>query len=525
MPDAVSSPTLTLLSSWSYKFKKAAWIALGIFGLLLAVILVVPHFVDLGLFKRTYLPLVEETLGRNVDVGEVRLSLVPTPSIRLSHLRVSDSPAFADNTFFSAEQVRLRVKLWPLLRGHFEVTELVLDKPIFNLLKQPDGTFNYSDIANRKTPAANRREVRRKSEATKPAEPAVAPVLLPRNFSLSNGQVNLVTKGQTPINIKGIDLSLHEFSSEAPFSFQASFSYPGLKTVALEGQLNYQGEKGLLELKNNRLKIQDLTLPVQGQVSNPFTAPRVNLNIRSDNVDAGKIFQILSVFGLAPRDTEVVGPMDVSMSVAGPSNSLITQVRGLFKNVKVNGKRALKGNLSGEVSLRLPLGSGTVSRRLQGDGKLSARDGELTNVDLIKKIERVTGMIGLSKDERRQATTFQKMEADFILGGGYAEFTRVYLVNPQMEVTGNGTMTLDQPALDLAISTALSPQASARAGHAKVSTFFKDKQGRIVVPLKVNGPVENPSVNVNTEKLVETGLPPNAEKGFSAFFKRLFRSR
>jgi hypothetical protein len=86
-------------------------------------------------------------------------------------------------------------------------------------------------------------------------------------------------------------------------------------------------------------------------------------------------------------------------------------------------------------------------------------------------------------------------------------------------------MTLDQPTLDLAISTALSPQASARAGHAKVSTFFKDKQGRIVVPLKVNGPVENPSVNVNAEKLVETGLPPNAEKGFSAFFKRLFRSR
>ena len=72
MPDAVSSPTLTLLSSWSYKFKKAAWIALGIFGLLLAVILVVPHFVDLGLFKRTYLPLVEETLGRNVDVGKPR---------------------------------------------------------------------------------------------------------------------------------------------------------------------------------------------------------------------------------------------------------------------------------------------------------------------------------------------------------------------------------------------------------------------------------------------------------------------
>jgi hypothetical protein len=217
--------------------------------------------------------------------------------------------------------------------------------------------------------------------------------------------------------------------------------------------------------------------------------------------------------------------MGLFMSVTGPSNSLVSQVQGLFKDVKVNGKRALKGSLSGEVSIRLPLGSGPVGRRLQGDGKLAARDGELTNVDLIKKVERVTGMIGLSKDERRQATTFQKLEADFIIRGGLAEFSRLYLVNPQMEVMGNGTMTIEQPTLDLAVSTALAPQASARAGRGKASTFLKDKQGRIVVPLKIIGPVENPSVNLNTEKLLETGLPQNAEKGFSSFFKRLFRNR
>jgi hypothetical protein len=37
--------------------------------------------------------------------------------------------------------------------------------------------------------------------------------------------------------------------------------------------------------------------------------------------------------------------------------------------------------------------------------------------------------------------------------------------------------------------------------------------------------VENPSVNLNTEKLLETGVPQNAEKGLGAFFKRLFRNR
>jgi uncharacterized protein involved in outer membrane biogenesis len=524
MSEVASSPALSLPSR-TYKIKKAVWIGAGIFGFLVAAILVVPHFVDLGLFKRTYLPIVEEQLNRRVDVGEVRLALIPTPSIRLSKLRVSDSPAFADNTFFSAQQVRLRVKFLPLLRGRLEVTELILDNPVFNLLKQPDGTFNYADIANKKTPANGRRESRKKSEGPKAADAATAALLIPSSMRIRGGQLNLVTKGQTPVTIRGIDLSLKDFSSEASFPFEAAFSYPGIRTISLKGELSYQEEKALLELKNNQLKIQEMTFPVRGNISNLFTTPRVQLDLRSDHVDAQPIFQILSVFNLAPRDTEISGPMGLYVSVSGPSNSLVTQIRGIFKDVKVNGKRALKGYLSGEVSMRLPLGGGSVSKRLQGNGKLVARDGELTNVDLINKIQRVTGTIGLSKDERREATTFRTMEADFIIGGGFAEFSRLYLVNPQLEVNGNGTMTIEQPTLDLAIDTTLSPQASVRAGRGRASTFFKDSRGRIVVPLKVTGPVENPAVNLNAQKIAETGLPPKVEKGFSSFFKQLFRNR
>ena len=522
MSEVASSPTLTL-PSWTYKVKKAVWISLSVVGILVAAILVIPHFIDLGLFKRTYLPLVEDALNRRVDVGEVRLSLVPTPSIRVSKLSVSDNPPFAGNTFFSAQQVQLRLRFWPLLRGRFEITELILDKPVFNLLKQADGTFNYSDIGDKKSASGMRRDTRRRSDATK--APDTAALLIPSTVRIQEGQLNLVTKGQAPLNIRGIDLSLKDFSSEAPFPFKAAFSYPGLKTISLEGDLHYQQDKALLEFKNNQLKIHDLTFPVRGHVRNLLSTPRVQLNLSSENVDAKPIFQILSVFNLAPRDTEISGPMGLHMTVSGPSNNLATQVRGLFKDVKVYGKRALKGTLNGEVTIRLPFGSGSVSRRLQGNGKLVARDGELTNVNLINKIQRVTGMIGLSQDERRQATTFKTLEADFIIGGGYAEFTRLYLVNPQMEVNGNGRMTLDQPTLDIGLDTALSPQASARAPAARAATFFKDRQGRVVVPLKVTGPVENPSVNLNTEKLGATVLQQKAEKGFTSFFKQLFRNR
>jgi len=143
--------------------KKITWIVGVLFLSLVAMVLIVPHFVDLGIFKSTYLPLLEEALHRHIDVGEVRLSLVPTPSIRLSNLKVSDSPAFPDNIFFTAQQLQLRLKFWPLLRGHFDITEFVLEKPIINLLKKPDGIFNYSDLTDKKISVDRTRENKKKS--------------------------------------------------------------------------------------------------------------------------------------------------------------------------------------------------------------------------------------------------------------------------------------------------------------------------------------------------------------------------
>ena len=106
-----------------------------------------------------------------------RSALAPGADAIDPNVQAAKSPIasrYADNTFFSAQQVQLKLKFLPLLRGRFEVTELVLDKPIFNLLKQADGSFNYADIASKKTPAGTRREVRKKTDGGKKVEAIAA---------------------------------------------------------------------------------------------------------------------------------------------------------------------------------------------------------------------------------------------------------------------------------------------------------------------------------------------------------------
>ncbi len=503
--------------------KIAAWIGLCLVALLIAVIVVVPAFVDLGIFKSTYLPFIEETLHRRVDVDEVKLALFPAPSIRLSSLKVSDGPAFPGKTFFAARGVQLRLKFWPLLRGRFEVTQFILEKPVINLLKQPDGAFNDADSADKKLPQAKRPDRAHKNPAAKSQEAAALPLVLPSRMSIRDGQVNVETKGQKPLSINGIDLSLENFAGGQPFPYRASFRYPGLKTVSLEGMLSYREEQATLELKDNRLKIQDLDLPVEGSVTLVSTAPWLNLTVTGASVDAKSLWQILSALGLAARDTDVAGPMDLRIKLAGLSASPVTEIRGVFKEVKVTGKRALKGKLSGEVFLQLPMGGGSMTRRLQGNGKVAVRDGAVTNGDWIKKAQQMSSMIGLSKEQGREVTTFKTLETDFTVADGLAEFKRIYMVNPQMEANGAGTMTLQEPALNLAIETVLSPQASARSRAVRAAAFLKDSRNRVVVPLKITGRIANPNVSLDTEKLALKGMGRPLEKTIDSVLKQKFR--
>ena len=196
--------------------KKALRISAGVLVVLLALVLVLPAFVDVGAFKSSYLPFLEETLERRIDVGEVRLRLLPRPSIRISNLKVSDGPASSDGNFFAAEQVQMRLKFWPLVLGRFDITDLVLDKPVMRLSRTSDNAIAHADAVNKrldsvdkKIPAAKKPERKKQLAAPKASEAFGIPFLVPGRMRIKDGKVNLAPQGQSPVEINGIDLSLH----------------------------------------------------------------------------------------------------------------------------------------------------------------------------------------------------------------------------------------------------------------------------------------------------------------------------
>ena len=500
--------------------KKALIGGAAVGALLLVTVIAVPTFVDLGRFKSTYLPWLEETLQRRVDLGEARLTLLPRPSIKVSRLKISAGPSLRAEDFFNAQELQLRLRLWPLLRGRFEITELVLEKPVMTLQTTSGRRSRDADPPGEKSPKAESNRIR--PAPKQPGNDAVGSTI-PRRLRIKDGQLDIITDRRTRLRIHDIHVSMEEFSSERPFPYRASFDYPGLETVTLTGQLDYQHEQTKLILNDSRLTLQNVTLPLEGSISNLASMPRFDL-ILADDVDARPLTRIFAVFGLAPTDTEISGPIGLRIAVTGPSNNLMTEIEGQFKNVELYGKRGIKVNLNGAILLRLNgAGGADLIKQLQGNGKLSAREGELTHVALVKKVQRATSAIGFSEDQRREATTFRTLDTEFTLSNGIVDFKRIYLVNPHLELNGGGTMTLGHQALNIGMDATLSPQASSKASRGRTSSLFKNRRGQLVVPLTVTGLAQNPAVDLDSGKLARRGATQPMQKSLGTFFRQFFR--
>jgi AsmA protein len=221
---------------------------------------------------------------------------------------------------------------------------------------------------------------------------------------------------------------------------------------------------------------------------------------------------------------QISGPMALRVSVTGPSSAILSRAVAQLNGLKLDDPRSFKGTITGDVDLALPLGGEVPAlQALRGKGKIAAKEGVFTNVDLVSKIQQITGIIGLAKQEKAGATTFRTLESDFTLSGGVANIERLFLDSPLMEVTGGGKMNLLPATLELGLDAALSPSVSSRAGG-KAGAFMRNDKGRLVVPLKVTGPAKSPSVSFDSQKLLR-GSGRSLQEGTRGLIDRLFRRK
>lgn len=92
---------------------------------------------------------ISQAVGRNVQVGYVRLRFLPRPGFEIDDLLVRDDPAFGAEPLVRAPDVTADLSLGALLRGHIQVARLSLNEPSLNLTRNADGKWNLEDLIDR----------------------------------------------------------------------------------------------------------------------------------------------------------------------------------------------------------------------------------------------------------------------------------------------------------------------------------------------------------------------------------------
>lgn len=184
------------MSEKSTMTRAVKWMGIGIGGpLLLAVLAVVllPPLVNLERYRTLLAQRVGRVLGREVTLGALRVSLWRGVGAEARGIRVGQASGFGTEPLLSAEALRVRVELLPLLRGQVKVASAVLERPHVRLVRGGGGRWNVEDLFQGR---ATQSVARPPAEPTRPGKASLFGGLFLSELAVRNGEIDLIDQGQ-----------------------------------------------------------------------------------------------------------------------------------------------------------------------------------------------------------------------------------------------------------------------------------------------------------------------------------------
>jgi uncharacterized protein involved in outer membrane biogenesis len=215
------------------------------------------------------------------------------------------------------------------------------------------------------------------------------------------------------------------------------------------------------------------------------------------------------------------GAARIDMS-GGAQNPPEIALNGRFNGLDVNqllsasGQRSvIYGRADGSLNIRCRGDSpDALAKTLTGSGAVAISNGKFTSFDLMKQVETLGKLINLPTGGAGAA--FRSLKTNLKFDRGRMTTDALQLIMEDLSVTGDGAMQLgDAPSVDYSLLARLSPaltkRALAQSGESgtgsllqnitkfasKLGSFFVE-QDSMVVPIRMSGPLSQPSFGLNS---------------------------
>ena len=501
------------------------WIAIGV-GILVVLLIAAPFFIDANTFRPTLESHLSSALGREVKLGNLKLSLL-SGGVSADDLSVADDPAFAKAPFLSAKSLSVGVEMMPLILSRkLNVTGLTIDQPEIALIQTPAGDWNFSSLGT-----------------TKGAQPATTTApqtsgksgldLSVKLVKITNGRLTMTRTGGhwKPLALDGVNIELHDLSATTEFPFSFDSNVGGGGTIHLDGKagpLN-QTDAAATPMSGN-LKVAQLDLArsgwndwapdISGVISFDGTGNSDGKTVhfkgqlKADKLKLAKDGTPAKI----PVQLDVTanhdfrkhagaisqGAFKIGKAVANFTGSYAEQGDSMVMHMNLAGPEMPVVELVGmlpPLGIALPLGSslqgGTAvakltmegaADRLVTSGTLAINNTKLTGFDLGKKMSTIEKLAGIRTSPD---TDIQVLSANVRKGPEGMDVTDIKLIVPSIgELDGGGAVSPSN-ALDFKMS------ATVHGGGVLAV------MGNTSVPFLVEGTATNPVFRPNVEAAVK----------------------
>ena len=243
--------------------KKMLTIVGVIVAILLLVILILPSLIDANRYKPEIQAKLGTALGRNVQIGNIKLSIF-SGGVVVNDVAISDDPAFSHSQFLAAKELTVGVHLIPLIFSkQLEIESITIKDPQVTLLRNNAGVWNYSSMGGGAS----------KTEAKTPSSSASsANSLSVGKIEITNGKISVGNVGSRakPLVYQDVNLTVTDLSYTSQFPFKLSAKDPGNGALKLEGKAGPidQTDASLTPL-NATIDVQHLDIATFGGFASP----------------------------------------------------------------------------------------------------------------------------------------------------------------------------------------------------------------------------------------------------------------
>ncbi|HEY6198347.1 MAG TPA: AsmA family protein [Candidatus Binatia bacterium] len=212
----------------------------------------------------------QESMGRTMTVGEIGLTLWGGIGVRLKQFSLSDDPVFSSEPFVRAADLQVNMKLLPLLlKRELEIRNMVLHRPVINVLRDKSGQFNFATIGGEK----EKKEKAEKEKKERTGERGGPPPLAVSLVDVDDGEIHYKDAAEgVDFHATRVDFKVKDINFERPIdvALEAAVLGAAKQNFRLKGRVGPLGPKanfsdlpvdGDIELDTIALENLEKTLP------------------------------------------------------------------------------------------------------------------------------------------------------------------------------------------------------------------------------------------------------------------------